>query len=852
MLLIVLVTVLLPLPPTVRLAAVTLLTAFLPGYFLLDAVGLRGHDGLEQLLLAIGCSYALTIITTLTIVYVAGHLSVPLIAASLGLISLGLIVVGLLRGPGEPFSSRPSYSFFLIPVAVAGFFSLTGLGYSDYWGDEMNGLLRAISIIDGHAETIFEHTKGPVEILLPAAYGLLAGNLDPFILRFPFALAYIAGVGGFFLLVQRLFSREVALLAGLILAINGLYLAFGRMVQYQAVVFLMTGLSLLLAYHFYRSGDGKALSLSLFLVATGLLAHYDMLLVLPPLGYLIWRRLGWNWPAWKQTWPPLALAGIILASVTAYFYLPFFLNPHATETSAYLTRRISASGLISNNFDEFYMFAIMYNSGYYMLFITLLALGFIGLDLTRTVYARRQDKRFWSTIVGTIILSVLILLIGQSFLIPLLLSTLLFLILVGFSSSTVEIKFIYVWVGVSFIGYVFFVDHPRTHLRIIYPGWTVLAALALARSLAYLRQKAPGIHQRWQTVGAGVILGLLLALFAAYAYLLFVDVEREYIFTYPAHKSRLYWEDPDFPFGSRRLYGAPHRLGWQMINQLYSQGELQGDWDSNDFGSNLFWYTLGASRNPCYPRYYFLTQFEQKEDEVESLPDLEANGYVHIGQVWNRDRLQIDVYEFAPTASNTDDNLWYEPSTYRALVLPTNFDSLPYRDNSLTKEQISQKLPNLPTFQPSPAALAQIAENYRDPRINQVRDRVVLVGYNLDERWARPGGAILLTLYWQAADVVNLPYKVFTHLKSNPGKLWAQADDFPACGTQPTNQWQVGELVADRHFLRLPEDIPPGQYLIQVGLYEPKTGLRMDLLDPMDNPQGVYFELPEFKIPADD
>ena len=28
-------------------------------------------------------------------------------------------------------------------------------------------------------------------------------------------------------------------------------------------------------------------------------------------------------------------------------------------------------------------------------------------------------------------------------------------------------------------------------------------------------------------------------------------------------------EDQDFPFGSRRLYGAPHRLGWQMINELY-------------------------------------------------------------------------------------------------------------------------------------------------------------------------------------------------------------------------------------------------------------------------------------------
>jgi hypothetical protein len=30
---------------------------------------------------------------------------------------------------------------------------------------------------------------------------------------------------------------------------------------------------------------------------------------------------------------------------------------------------------------------------------------------------------------------------------------------------------------------------------------------------------------------------------------------------------------------------------------------------------------------------------------------------------------------------------------------------------------------------------------------------------------------------------------------------------------------------------------------LRIGLYEPKTGLRMDLLDELSNPQGISFDL---------
>ncbi len=66
---------------------------------------------------------------------------------------------------------------FLVLVGIAAAFCFTNLGYSDYWGDEMNGRLRAIAVIAGRQETLFEHSKRPGEVLLPAVFGLLGGAL---------------------------------------------------------------------------------------------------------------------------------------------------------------------------------------------------------------------------------------------------------------------------------------------------------------------------------------------------------------------------------------------------------------------------------------------------------------------------------------------------------------------------------------------------------------------------------------------------------------------------------------------------------------------------------------------------
>lgn len=849
----------LPVPFLLQFVAASLLAFFIPGWLLVQIMDLRELDSLERIVVAIGASYGLVVLGALATLYVFGQLSWSGIIEWLSVTTLILIVsyswqlrktATVIRNEAHKLT-RQDIAYFSIPVIVTTFFSFTNVAYADYWGDEMNGLLRAISIIGGRVETIFEHTKGPVEIMLPGVFGLLTEQFAPFVLRFPFAVAYIVGVGTYYLLSKRFFGRNVALFATLIFLINGIYLAYARIVQYQAIVLLMIVVAVLLGYLFYKSGRGIYLVLSTFCVGVGALGHYDAFMALFPVGYLVWRRYGWQWPSWRENWLKVVGAGIILLIIVLAFYIPFLLHPHITKTASYLTRIIGVADWPSNNFDELYMFMAAYNSSYYLVFIAFLGLSKITVDLIKLWRDKGKNKRFAVMVIAIFCFTLLLMITDFARFGPMLIFILLFTLLISFSITSTELKTVYVWAGIPFVFYVFFIDHPRNHLQIIFLGWSLLAALGGKQIFDFFQSRLPIRKNISITIGV-VIFAILFGLFAAYQYLLYVDSQTEYIFTYPAKKTPLYWEDPDFPFGSRRLYGAPHRLGWQKINELYLQGYFKGDWNSNDEGSNLFWYTLGAPRNPCYPHYYFLTQFEQKPDSNTNLPDLTKRGYVKIGEVWNRDRLQIEVFEFAPLGRDDEVQIWTEPERYASFVTPADFNGDPYEKTGFTPEQISNALVPQPIFKPHPEMLKQVAEQYQDSRINNVRDKIALLGNDLDETWAQSGGALMVTFYWQAVDIVNLPYKVAVHLEDRreSSQVWSQADDFPACGTQLTYHWPVGDIIADTHMLKLPDDLPVGEYVIRIGLYEPETGLHLDVLDEMGNPAGIDLTLISVHLPA--
>jgi len=133
----------------------------------------------------------------------------------------------------------------------------------------------------------------------------------------------------------------------------------------------------------------------------------------------------------------------------------------------------------------------------------------------------------------------------------------------------------------------------------------------------------------------------------------------------------------------------------------------------------------------------------------------------------------------------------------------------------------------------TPASLDQLSIDH--PLDATFAGDIRLLGYDTGADTLRPGDALDLTLYWQAQRLVERRYKVFVHLlgqEYNPGSgnfLWGQQDNEPVLGARPTTSWQVGEAIVDNYSISLEAGAPPGEYGIEVGLYDPATGERLQV-----------------------
>jgi hypothetical protein len=95
-----------------------------------------------------------------------------------------------------------------------------------------------------------------------------------------------------------------------------------------------------------------------------------------------------------------------------------------------------------------------------------------------------------------------------------------------------------------------------------------------------------------------------------------------------------------------------------------------------------------------------------------------------------------------------------------------------------------------------------------------------------------PGDSIRLTLHWRALQRMKTSYTVFVHVIRGSGAILTQRDAIPANGARPTTTWVPGEYVADVYELTIPRDAARADYLIEVGMYDARTGQRLSLEGP--------------------
>ena len=121
----------------------------------------------------------------------------------------------------------------------------------------------------------------------------------------------------------------------------------------------------------------------------------------------------------------------------------------------------------------------------------------------------------------------------------------------------------------------------------------------------------------------------------------------------------------------------------------------------------------------------------------------------------------------------------------------------------------------------------------QNPLNSNFDDKITLLGYDPSSSTVKAGETLRLDLYWKAQRKLDISYGVQARLVDSALNVYAQQDNAHP-GSYPTSWWEEGKYMKDTHCIAVPEDTPPGQYLLQVGLYDPSTMQPRPVLSPAE------------------
>ncbi len=827
----------------VAAAGVALVDAWLPRR--------AATDALERGVLAIGLGYAWAVVAGLA-----------LNAASWGLEGRGFVAATLLligaivafrrraRRDSRPVDApsvpapparrldRRAWLAVAAVLALAALYRLPNLGWSEFQGDEALVLHKAAATIDGRHDAIYVHKKGPAEILVTAEVYAMTRRIDEGTARLPFALAMLAGLAALVVVGRGLFAgargTAVGVAAAAILSLNGFFVAFGRVVQYQALVFLFGTLALWCAWRYRHADDadghgpaaGRWLVLCALFLACGLLSHYDAGLVAPAAGYLVvarWRAV--PGALRRERWA-VAASFALGTALLASFYVPLVRHPYFQSTTLrYLVDvRLGGGGgegggAPYNALPKWAGLANFYSSAPFLLAVGLL----VAAAVTMRLVARWPRAGWAIAAFGVAAVPALVLrpawfaltddIEGRSWALAVVAALVVAPLVAGRRDAAWTT--VWLWFAAPFVFYATLVESPRTHFHVVFPALSLLAALALLPIATTLRPSPSiggGVGER-SSPGAGALgrrratlvatlLGAVTLHAAYYNAQVFLRHDIAYKRAWPDVRVPLAW----YPFDdlpSSGWFGFPYRAGWKAVGGLGGDAFV-GTYDSNEEPAVTAWYTRGAPRCGESPSTLWIASRVQDRQPVldpdaDEAPDappdaaaLEAAGFFafevfdggggdSIAAWWRR---ASDDVTPGPPLWRTDER---EPDPRGQTTLARHFDdrrSHPHYDAGLPYD--------------NPARLIDIdrADDFGQPQLLRLLGwRMDAGAVNLDDHerggpegevvgvTAEPsriatgfGGPFVLTLAWTALAPLPPNAQVFVHLEREGERTIGQDD----------------------------------------------------------------------------
>ncbi|HEY66306.1 MAG TPA: hypothetical protein G4O02_17280, partial [Caldilineae bacterium] len=117
-------------------------------------------------------------------------------------------------------------------------------------------------------------------------------------------------------------------------------------------------------------------------------------------------------------------------------------------------------------------------------------------------------------------------------------------------------------------------------------------------------------------------------------------------------------------------------------------------------------------------------------------------------------------------------------------------------------------------------------------------DVLLFQGYDAPEMRTAAGEALWVTLYWQwwakpGSDEARVDYSVSLGLFDAQGRRWAQADQLLGGPLYPTSRWARGEIIQEPVRLVMPLGVPPGDYFLDVTVYDASSMATLAVSDPI-------------------
>jgi hypothetical protein len=813
-----------PLPLGLRTWALFLILGFVPGYFLVD--WLVGEDRalalLDRLIYAIGAGFALWVWVSLLLSYAPGPLNgLTLLAVFNG---MALVLYGL-AFRRQWRTSRPSWSLrSVLPgdarlvagvallLVVGGLLRFANLAYSDFQGDEAKVMMHALAVVRGNEDALLAYRKGPVEILLPAAFLSVLGATTEGSARLLFAFANLVCVLAVFGFGRRLLGSLAGWLAALLLAFDGYFIGTARIVQYTPFIFLMGVLTLAPLVRLAQSDQGEngnvrppvvgyLLLVALF-AATGIAAHYEGVLPLAPALYLLWLI------GQKQGLRPALVRGVALAvtvgaALLAAFYTPFLTHPHfASTVERYSGDVVGQQVMLYNHLASFAARGSLYNTAIAFglaVVAALVALARVAVR-SRTLWGRAVALMVVLAVTGVALAPDRFVSDGVDWA-PLVVTAAL-LLPVLHPAATMAERLLWLWVAPGLLAAAFLIKDPNTHFYVFYTPWMLITG----GTLAWLWGEAQQRVGPKPAFGLGLAaLSLMMLVFGGYAYGYFVYTGVEVV---------RHWNDQRViprwlihtQLDGHALFGMPHDSGWRVIAQLYAAGALQGSYASNMRHWIPEWYTRSAVYCKENPELIFLQPLDRRA-ELEKIRAQMGDAYQRWGEIRSRGETQMEIYQRTPVEHPT-------------LI---EIDAA---------AGASHRRPFMVDFEPAGLELSPPLT----PLAYRFGDQVQLLGYHLSRTEVRPGESIQLTLRWQALQPMEREYQLFTQILGPEQRMVGQRDTMPDCNEGPTWQWQPGSVYTGFYQIPIFAGELPGDYPLWIGLYDLQTGERLPITDEAGAP----------------